>query len=407
MEPITDAAALIADLAAERLPDARGRYGPFGGRFVPETLVGAIERLEACARAAFDDPEFGAELDRGLAEWVGRPTPLCPAPRLSEAWGAEVWLKREDLAHTGAHKINNALGQALLARRMGASRVVAETGAGQHGVATAAACARVGLPCTVYMGAVDVKRQAPNVDRMRRLGCEVVPVTTGDQTLRAAIDEAMRAWVADPIEAYYLLGSAVGPHPFPWLVQVLQSVIGREARAQWQDRVGGLPEVAVACVGGGSNAIGLFHPFVGDASVALLGIEAGGHGEGLGEHAATAAHGTPGVLHGSYSLLLQDADGQVQETHSISAGLDYPGVGPEHSLLGATGRATYAAVGDAEAVAALDECCALEGILPALESAHALAGARRYATEHPGARILIGLSGRGDKDLPALMEASK
>ena len=394
---------LIAALAAEQLPDARGRYGPYGGRFVPETLVGAIERLEQHARDAFDDPTFVAELDRALDEWVGRPTPLCPAPRLGEAWGAEVWLKREDLAHTGAHKINNGLGQALLAKRMGARRVVAETGAGQHGVASAAACARVGLPCTVYMGAIDVARQAPNVDRMRRLGCEVVAVESGDQTLRAAIDEAMRAWVADPVEAYYLLGSAVGPHPFPWLVCRLQSVIGREARAQWQARIGGLPDVAVACVGGGSNAIGLFHPFVGDASVALLGIEAGGTGDGLGEHAATAAYGTPGVLHGSYSMLLQDADGQVQETHSISAGLDYPGVGPEHALLAATERATYAAVRDDEAIAAMDECCALEGIIPALESSHALAGAKRYAADHPGCRILIGLSGRGDKDLPALL----
>ena len=402
-----DSAQLIADLAAERLPDARGRYGPFGGRFVPETLVGAIERLEACAREALADPTFTAELDQGLADWVGRPTPLCPTPRLSEAWGAEVWLKREDLAHTGAHKVNNALGQALLARRMGAARVVAETGAGQHGVACAAACARVGLPCTVYMGAVDVERQAPNVDRMRRLGCEVVSVENGDATLRAAIDEALRHWVTDPGETFYCLGSVVGPHPYPWLVQVLQSVIGREARAQWQARVGGLPDLIVACVGGGSNAIGLFHPFVGDAEVAILGIEAGGHGPGLGEHAATVARGTPGVLHGAYSLLLQDEHGQVQETHSISAGLDYPGVGPEHSLLGATGRATYEAVTDDDALVALGELCALEGIIPALESSHALAGARRHAQAHPGERILIGLSGRGDKDLPALIKAGR
>ncbi len=397
---------LVAALAADELPDARGRYGAFGGRFVPETLVGAIERLEAAAREALADEVFRADLDRALGEWVGRPTPLCPAPRLGAEWGCELWLKREDLAHTGAHKINNALGQALIAKRMGARRVVAETGAGQHGVATAAACARVGLPCRVYMGAVDVARQAPNVDRMRRLGAEVVAVENGDKTLRAAIDEAMRAWVADPVEAYYLLGSAVGPHPYPWLVQVLQSVIGREARTQWQAVVGGLPDVAVACVGGGSNAIGLFHPFVGDAAVALLGVEAGGRGPGLGDNAAPLTWGTPGVLHGAHSMLLQDADGQVQETHSVSAGLDYPGVGPEHSLLAATGRATYTSATDEAAIEALNACCRLEGILPALESAHALAGARAWAAEHPGARILLGLSGRGDKDLNTLMEVS-
>ncbi len=398
-------ARLLADLAAERLPDARGRYGPFGGRYVPETLVGAIERLEVKAKEALADPGFIAELDAALAEWVGRPSPLCAVPNLSARWGAEVWLKREDLNHTGAHKVNNALGQALLAKRMGARRIVAETGAGQHGVATAAACARVGLPCRVYMGSVDIARQAPNVDRMKRLGCEVVSVETGDKTLRAAINEALRAWVSDPVECYYLLGSAVGPHPYPWLVQVFQSVIGREAREQILKRTGRLPDVAVACVGGGSNAIGLFHPFVGDAEVELLGVEAGGRGPGLGENSATLATGTPGVLHGANSYLLQDADGQIQETHSISAGLDYPGVGPEHSLLKATGRATYISATDEAAVAALDELCATEGIIPALESSHALAGAKRYAAEHPGSVILIGLSGRGDKDLPALRAA--
>lgn len=395
----------IQQLAAGQLPDGRGRFGPFGGRYVPETLVAAIERLDAGARAALADESFHQELADELRSWVGRPTALTFAPRLSEAWGAEVWLKREDLAHTGAHKINNALGQALIAKRMGAKRIVAETGAGQHGVATAAACARMGLSCVVYMGAVDVERQAPNVRRMKLFGAEVRPVETGDATLRAAIDEAMRDWVSDPEGTFYLLGSAVGPHPYPWLVRELQAVIGREARAQMLERAGALPDVAVACVGGGSNAIGLFHPFVGDESVALLGIEAGGTGAGLGEHAATLAYGTLGVLHGTMSYLIQDADGQVIETHSVSAGLDYPGVGPEHALLHATGRATYLACTDAEALDALSELCRLEGILPAIESSHALFGARRYAKENPGSRILIGCSGRGDKDLGILLKA--
>ncbi len=397
-----DPAALLAALIHDDLPDGRGRYGPFGGRFVPETLVPALERMERGAAAAFADGKFARALKVELRDWVGRPTPLTLAAGLSRRWGAEVGLKREDLAHTGAHKINNAIGQALLAKRLGARRVVAETGAGQHGVAAAAACARVGLPCRVYMGAVDVGRQAPNVDRMLRLGAEVVPVAAGDATLRAAIDEALRDWVAHPDDTWYMLGSAVGPHPYPWLVQRFQSVIGREARAQMLERRSRLPDAAVACVGGGSNAIGLFHPLLGDRAVRLVGIEAGGRGPGLGEHSATLAHGRPGVLHGSHSLLLQDEPGQVIETHSVAAGLDYPGVGPEHALLRAIGRVSYEVAGDAEALAALDECCAAEGILPALESAHALAGARRFAAEHPGATILVGLSGRGDKDLPAL-----
>jgi tryptophan synthase beta chain len=335
---------------------------------------------------------------------VGRPTPLTLATRLGEAWGrsTELWLKREDLTHTGAHKINNAIGQALLAARLGADRVVAETGAGQHGVATASACARLGLPCTVYMGEVDAKRQAPNVDRMQRLGARVVHVTTGDRTLRAAIDEALRAWVADPQGTYYLLGSAVGPHPYPWLVRELQSVIGREARMQVLAQAGRLPDVAIACVGGGSNAIGLFYPLLADSDVTLRGVEAGGSSSRPGDHAATLCFGTPGVLHGSRSMLLQDQHGQVIETHSVSAGLDYPGVGPEHAFLKATGRVEYEAVSDDEAIAALDECCSLEGVLPALESAHALAGAKRWATKHGGGCILVGLSGRGDKDLPSL-----
>lgn len=382
-------------------PDARGRFGPFGGRYVPETLVGALERLTRSAVEAFADPAFVTALDEELRTWVGRPTPLTPARGLSDAWGAEVWLKREDLAHTGAHKINNAIGQALLAKRMGARRIVAETGAGQHGVATAAACARMGLDCTVYMGAVDVERQAPNVRRMELLGTRVVAVTGGDATLRAAIDEALRDWVSDPEGTFYILGSVVGPHPYPWLVRQMHRCIGIEARAQCLAQAGGLPDVAVACVGGGSNAMGLFHPFL-DDPVALLGVEPGGRGMGLGDHAATVALGTPGVLHGTYSLLLQNPDGQVVETHSVSAGLDYSGVGPEHALLAKTGRASYITATDEETMAALQECCAAEGILPAVETAHAFAGARRWALDHPGQRILVGCSGRGDKDLPIL-----
>lgn len=393
---------LLARLIANELPDAHGRYGPFGGSYAPETLVTALARLADNVHRYLDDADFMAHLDKQLRTWVGRPTPLTEATGLSKKWGAEVYLKREDLAHTGAHKINNALGQALLAREMGAKRVIAETGAGQHGVATAAACARVGIPCTVYMGAVDIQRQSPNVDRMYQLGAKVVAVESGDKTLRAAIDEAFRNWVADPDGSYYLLGSAVGPHPYPYLVQRLQSVIGTEAREQILAATGKLPDVAVACVGGGSNSIGLFHPLLADESVRMLGVEAGGYGPGLGDNSATLATGRPGVLHGSYSVLLYDADGQIQETHSVSAGLDYPGVGPEHSLLKAIGRVEYVSATDAEALDALQECCALEGILPALESAHALAGARTWAAANPGKRILIGLSGRGDKDMPTL-----
>jgi len=387
-------------------PDSAGRFGPFGGRYVPETLVAALTRLTAVAEEAWEDPAFVARLDAELGRWVGRPTPLCPAPRLSAAWGCELWLKREDLAHTGAHKINNALGQAMLAQRLGARRVVAETGAGQHGVAAAAACARLGLACTVYMGARDVVRQAPNVERIRRFGATLVPVAAGDQTLRAAIDEAIRDWVSDPEHTYYLIGSVVGPHPYPWLVREFQVVMGREARAQILGTRGRLPDVVAACVGGGSNAIGLFHAFLGDRAVELRGFEAGGRGEAAGEHAATVARGATGVVHGAYSLLLQDEHGQVRDTHSIAAGLDYPGVGPEHAFLAGTGRVRYEPVCDDDALSAFGACCRLEGILPALESAHALAGAKRLATRHPGSLILAGLSGRGDKDLPALMEAA-
>jgi tryptophan synthase beta chain len=383
-------------------PDAKGRYGAFGGRYVPETLVPALDRLQAGIDRHLHREDFQTELHRELDTWVGRPTALTHASTLSKRWGADVWLKREDLAHTGAHKINNALGQTLLAKRLGARRIIAETGAGQHGVASAAAAARLGLPCVVYMGAVDVERQAPNVGRMHLLGATVVPVTTGDRTLRAAIDEALRDWVSDPDGTFYCLGSAVGPHPYPYLVRELQSVIGREARAQMLALAGGLPDVAVACVGGGSNAIGLFHPFIEDAEVELLGIEAGGRGPGLGDNAASLTFGTPGVLQGSYTLILQDAFGQVRETHSVSAGLDYSGVGPEHAYLKGCGRASYESATDAEALDALAECARFEGILPAIETAHAIFGARKYAHAHPGARILIGCSGRGDKDMSIL-----
>jgi len=388
--------------SASGLPDARGRYGAFGGRYVPETLVPALDRLQAGVERYLQDAEFQAEFNHELATWVGRPTALSPAGTLSKRWGADVWLKREDLAHTGAHKINNAVGQILLAKRLGAKRVIAETGAGQHGVASAAAAARLGMPCVVYMGAVDVERQSPNVGRMQLLGATVVPVTGGEATLRAAIDEALRDWVSDPDGTYYCLGSAVGPHPYPYLVRELQAVIGREARAQMLERAGGLPDVAVACVGGGSNAIGLFHPFLGDTGVKLIGVEAGGRGPGLGDNAASLTFGTAGVLQGSYTLILQDAFGQVRETHSVSAGLDYSGVGPEHAYLMKSGRVAYESATDDEALDALAECAKFEGILPAIESAHAFFGARRYAQTHPGTRILIGCSGRGDKDMPIL-----
>jgi len=399
-----DKQAALAATMSDSYPDERGRFGPFGGRYVPETLVPALNRLQAGVDRYLRDKDFLAEFHAELNSWVGRPTALTHARGLSQRWGAEVWLKREDLAHTGAHKINNSIGQVLLAKKLGAKRVIAETGAGQHGVASAAACARLGMPCTVYMGSVDMERQAPNVGRMKLLGATVMPVTSGDKTLRAAVDEALRDWVSDPNGTYYCLGSAIGPHPYPYIVRELQSVIGREAREQMLSRTGKLPDIAVACVGGGSNAIGLFHPFVKDRDVQLLGLEAGGLGSGLGQNAASIAFGTPGVLQGTYSLLLQDENGQIQETHSVSAGLDYPGVGPEHALLASIGRVKYEAVNDEDALAALAECCAAEGILPAIESSHALAGAKRYAQTNPGKRILIGLSGRGDKDMPTLQK---
>lgn len=395
---------LLAQLLAGELPDAQGRFGPYGGRYIPETLAPAFERLTDAVVSILPSREFQDELAGELRDWVGRPTALSPMRNLSQRWGAEVWFKREDLAHTGAHKINNALGQALMARRMGAKRVVAETGAGQHGVATAAACARVGLPCTVYMGEVDMERQAPNVGRMRLMGATVVPVTSGDRTLRAAIDDAFRDWVSDPINTFYCLGSAIGPHPYPYLVRELQAIIGREARAQLLDRTGMLPDCVIACVGGGSNAIGTFHAFLGDPSVEIIGVEAGGRGAGLGDNAATLATGTPGVLHGTYTMLLQDKEGQIQETHSVSAGLDYPGVGPEHAFLREIGRVQYIMALDDDALACVEECSTHEGLLPAIESAHALVGARDWSRRNPGRRILVGLSGRGDKDMPTLQK---
>ena len=395
----------LGHLLSGHYPDSNGRFGPFGGRYVPETLVPAITGLESAMREALADPSFQAELGRELSDFVGRPTPLTQARNLGERWGIELWLKREDVAHTGAHKINNAIGQALLAKRMGQPSDRRD-GCGPARCGDGCSVARLGLSAVVYMGAVDVERQAPNVDRMRRLGAEVVPVTHGDATLRAAIDEALRDWVSDPGGTYYLLGSAVGPHPYPWLVREMQSVIGREARAQFQERTGGLPDAVIACVGGGSNAIGLFHPFLGDSEVEIFGIEAGGVGSDLGEHAATIVNGSPGVLHGCYTLLLQDPHGQVQETQSVSAGLDYAAVGPEHAFLSQIGRVEYRSASDDAALSALDALCEAEGILPAIESSHALAGARAYGKTHPGARVLVGLSGRGDKDMATLLARS-
>ncbi|MEC9415908.1 MAG: tryptophan synthase subunit beta [Pseudomonadota bacterium] len=403
----SERAVLYEKALAGKFPDASGRFGPFGGRYIPETLVPAFSRLEVGVKKYLSDDQFISDWHNELNQWVGRPTALTRASRLSSEWGVEVWLKREDMAHTGAHKINNAIGQAMLAKKLGAKQVIAETGAGQHGVASAAACARVGLPCRVYMGAVDIERQTPNVDRMRQLGAEVIAVDSGDQTLRAAIDEAMREWVSDPMDIYYIIGSAVGPHPYPYLVREFQSIIGREARKQILEHAGALPDAAFACVGGGSNAIGLFYPLIGDENIELIGVEAGGTGVGLGENAATLATGTPGVLQGAYTIILQNEDGQVQETHSISAGLDYSGVGPEHALLQYIGRVNYVSVKDEDALEALTELCQTEGILTALETAHAYAAAKEWAKQNPGKRLLIGNSGRGDKDMSTLSKYIK
>jgi tryptophan synthase beta chain len=381
-------------------PDASGHFGRFGGRFMPEALVAPLDELEQAWRDAMRDQTFRAELDRMLREYAGLPSLLYDATRLSDVAGARILLKREDLNHTGAHKIRNVLGQALLTKRMGKSRVIAETGAGQHGVATATACAYLDLECVVYMGAVDIERQALNVARMKMLGATVVPVDSGSRTLKDAINEALRDWVARVEDTHYLLGTAAGPHPFPAMVRDMTRGIGDEARAQCLELLGRLPDAACACVGGGSNAIGMFSAFVPDEAVRLYGFEAGGDGVETGRHAATISGGAVGVLHGTRSFLLQDEDGQTQESHSISAGLDYPGVGPEHAHLAETGRATYRPVTDAQAMQAFELLCRTEGIIPAIESAHALAGAMDVAAElGPDAVVLVCLSGRGDKDM--------
>jgi tryptophan synthase beta chain len=387
-----------------QLPDERGYFGPYGGRFVPETLMQALSDLEREYSAAQADPSFSEELNSELSEFAGRPTPLHSSPRLSEAWGGiEVYLKREDLLHTGAHKINNTIGQILLARRMGKTRIIAETGAGQHGVATATVAARYGLTCVVYMGEEDVRRQSLNYARMLLLGAEVRSVSSGSRTLKDATNEAIRDWVTNVRDTFYVIGSVVGPHPYPRMVRDFQSVIGREAREQILMATGRLPDVVLACVGGGSNAIGLFHAFRDDPRVRLIGVEAGGLGLNSGHHAATLLAGTPGVLHGARSYLLQDDDGQVKPAHSISAGLDYPGVGPEHAWLKDSGRAAYFAVTDDEALRALEETARLTGIIPALETAHALAWLRKEGPAlGPGTRVIVCLSGRGDKDVPRL-----
>ena len=389
------------------LPDARGRFGPFGGKYVPETLMSALAELESAYREAQADDAFQAQLSALLRDYAGRPTPLYFASRLTERLGgARVYLKREDLAHTGAHKINNALGQGLLAKRMGKPRVVAETGAGQHGVAAATVCAMLGLECIVYMGEEDISRQALNVFRMRLLGAELRPVDAGSRTLKDAINEAIRDWVTNVESTHYLLGSVVGPHPYPMIVRDLQLVIGAEARWQLLDAEGRLPDYAVACVGGGSNAIGLFHPFHGDESVRFVGVEAAGEGLPSGRHAASLAAGRPGVLHGAHSYLLQDDAGQVRETHSISAGLDYPGVGPEHAFYKESGRAQYVAVTDEQALQGFTLLCETEGIIPALEPAHAIYHAAELAKGLPkDAIVLICLSGRGDKDIDIVARA--
>ncbi|MEX1255481.1 MAG: tryptophan synthase subunit beta [Dehalococcoidia bacterium] len=401
--------------ASPALPDARGRFGDFGGRFVPETLMSALTELEDAFAEAQADASFRAELDALLRDFVGRPTPLYLAENLSKHLSGttddgrpnvRIYLKREDMAHTGAHKINNAVGQGLLARRLGKQRVIAETGAGQHGVATATVCAMLGQECVVYMGAEDVQRQALNVFRMKLLGAEVRVVEAGSKTLKDAINEAIRDWVTNVVTTFYLLGSAVGPHPYPLMVREFQSVIGNEAREQILAVEGRLPDYAVACVGGGSNAIGLFHPFYEDTSVRFIGVEAAGEGVATGHHAATLSAGRPGVLHGSYSYLIQDEAGQVIETHSISAGLDYPGVGPEHSFYKASGRAEYVSATDTEALDAFRLLSETEGIIPALEPSHALAHLSRLVQELPqDTVVLLGLSGRGDKDMDTVAKA--
>jgi tryptophan synthase beta chain len=383
------------------LPDERGHFGPFGGRFVAETLMAPLDELNAAYRKYMQDPGFQAELDEDLANFVGRPSPLYYAERWSnEIGGARIYLKREDLNHTGAHKINNTVGQALLAKRMGKTRIIAETGAGQHGVASATVAARMGMECVVYMGAEDIERQAINVYRMRLLGATVVPVESGSRTLKDALNEAMRDWVTNIDNTFYIIGTVAGPHPYPAMVRDFQTIIGREARQQILELEGRLPDALVACVGGGSNAIGLFHPFLDDGDVALYGVEGGGDGVATGRHAAPLCDGKPGVLHGNRTYLMEDSDGQIIETHSISAGLDYPGVGPEHAWLKDSGRASYVAVTDTEALDAFHALTRKEGIMPALESSHALAYAAKLAADMNSEQIMIvNLSGRGDKDV--------
>jgi tryptophan synthase beta chain len=385
-------------------PDVRGRFGSYGGRYAPEVLIPALDELTEAWLELRDEERLRGELDELLHDFVGRPTPVTHALRLSEELGVDVWLKREDLAHTGAHKINNALGQVLLARRLGKERIIAETGAGQHGVATATACALLGLPCVVYMGEEDTHRQAPNVARMHLLGAEVVPVTAGMKTLKEAVNEALRDWAASVSTTHYVIGSVVGPHPFPMLVRDLQRVIGDEARSQYRERMGADPEYVLACVGGGSNAIGMFTAFVGVPGIRLIGVEAGGAGSELGRHCSSLTQGQPGILHGALSYLLQDAEGQVVETHSISAGLDYPGVGPEHSFLKDAGLATYASATDEDALEGFQLLARTEGIIPALEPSHVV-GWLRHRPLPQGARVLLNLSGRGDKDLDTVRAA--
>jgi len=397
-------AAEAPEIPLAQLPDASGRFGRFGGTYISETLIHAVHELEEAYRAYRDDAGFLAEFEGLLARYVGRPSPIYEAERLSREWGATVLLKREDLNHTGAHKINNAIGQVLLAQRMGKRRIIAETGAGQHGVATATACARAGLECIVFMGEEDIRRQQPNVQRMTLLGAEVRSVSSGSSTLKDALNEAMRHWVGNVDDTFYVIGSVAGPHPYPMMVRDFNSVIGRECIVQMREAYGRQPDHVVACVGGGSNAMGIFHPYLEHEEVSLVGAEAGGSGVASGMHAATLVAGRPGILHGMHSYLLQDDDGQVKETSSISAGLDYPGVGPEHAHLKDTGRARYVAIDDAEALAAFDDLCRIEGIIPALESAHAVAEARKIAAEDRGSLILVNLSGRGDKDLDTVLE---
>ncbi|MEE4361102.1 MAG: tryptophan synthase subunit beta [Pseudomonadales bacterium] len=385
-------------------PDERGHFGRFGGRFVAETLMHALDELDRTYRTLSADPAFQAEFDADLADYVGRPSPLYLAERLTrELGGAQIYLKREDLNHTGAHKVNNTIGQALLAKYMGKTRIIAETGAGQHGVASATVAARLGLECVVFMGADDVERQAPNVYRMKLLGARVVPVTSGSRTLKDAMNEALRDWVTNVDDTHYIIGTVAGPHPYPKLVRDFQSVIGRETRRQMLERTGRLPDLLVACVGGGSNAIGLFHPFIRDPGVRMVGVEAGGEGIATGRHAAPLSAGVPGVLHGNRTYLMEDEDGQIVDTHSVSAGLDYPGVGPEHAFLKDVKRAEYVAVTDDEAMAAFHHLTRTEGIIPALETAHAIAWVMKEAPKLSAeTNIVINLSGRGDKDIPTV-----